>query len=77
MLEGYLTQRVNKDALGHPPGSGSGGWVGRNTRAHTLRGPGVENRLGTGSRSYMDLAAAQQATVKRKGLSVGLVRRKV
>lgn len=41
---------------------------------HTLRGPGVENRLGTGSRSYMDLAAAQRATLKRKGLSVGLVR---
>lgn len=32
-----------------------------------------KNRLGTGSRSYMDLAAAQRATLKRKGLSVGLV----
>lgn len=51
-----------------------GGEEGRNTCAHTLRGPGVENRLGTGSRSYMDLAAAQQASLKRKGLSVGLVR---
>lgn len=55
-------------------GQGPGDVGGRNTRAHTLRGPGVENRLGTGSRSYMDLAAAQQASLKRKGLSVGLVR---
>jgi hypothetical protein len=40
----------------------------RNTCAHTLRGSGVKNRLGTVSRSYMDLAPAQQATGKRKAL---------